>query len=719
MAVLGVVSLLLVGLIGTRLWFLQVVDAEGLEERVEANRTRTVTLPPERGRIFDADGRLLADNERVLTITVDRDVIKRESVRTELFSRLSGPLQTPIEELERRFESPRYDPLQPLPLKEDVSEETVLFLRERTEDYPGVDVREDWRREYPYAPLASHVVGYLGAILEEELREYRAAGYSPNDRVGRFGVEKSFETELRGTPGTVVYEVDARGNILREVSRIDPVAGNDLWLTVDLDLQQFAEETLETQLRERRLATAKNPYDPETEEFAFPEFPEEVTYKAPAGSVVVLNHNTGQVLAMASYPTFDNRWFNAGISGAKFQQIFPETDDPDRSILVNRAIQGRYNLGSTFKPFVAYAALNTDLLPGGVEYRIDDQGSFTLAGNGVDPELCQLVKCIYKNAVCASTGEPCEYGRVNVTDALAVSSDVFFYSVGANIFNANSGAPVLQEEVMRFGFGRDSGIDLPYEFDGTVPDAAVKRQLAESGAISDEEGEGYYIGDNVQLAIGQGLLSATPLQLANGYAALANGGLLLRPHIAKAVLAPGTPDAPNAPGFADLLRAEVVDDFGDPEVLEWLDNSREQLTPIVNGLKRVITGRGVTSDFYHATTGEKLFKTYDYDGLPIAGKTGTAQGFQNQPWNDSSAFAGFSLDLGAPYTVAAYLEKSGYGSRAAAPVTKCIFSALQGDVPLHPVLLSDPLDPTSTVAAPERSMPDSSCLGGQDLTIRD
>jgi penicillin-binding protein 2 len=709
---LGVVSMSLIGLLAVRMWFMQVVDAPAIAETVTANRTRTVVLLPERGRIFDADGRILADNERVLTVTVERSVIRRSADRLALFQRLSGPLRTPVETLEERYQSKRYDPLLPLPVKEGVNEETVLFLRERVEDYPGVGVQEQWSRDYPYAPLASHVVGYLGAIRETEVDFYRNQGYLLSERVGQFGVEQTFEYDLRGTPGWVRYEVDSRGVVLRELERQDPVAGKDLVLTIDLDLQQFAEETLETQLRDRRLLSARNPRAPNGE-FAFPQFPAEVPFKAPAGSVVVLDHRTNSVIAMASYPTFDNRWFNAGVSSDRFAEVFPRTDDPDLSILVNRAIQGRYNLGSTFKPFVAYAALNTGQLPGGVDYRIVDRGTYRLSEASVDRSRCDQVRCEFRNAVCAATNRPCVYGSVNVIEALAVSSDVFFYKIGDEIFTQRGGLPVLQEQVRLFGFGARTGIELPYESPGTVPDAEVKRRLADDGLISQDEGRGYYVGDNVQLAIGQGLLSATPLQLAQGYAAFANGGRIMRPHIVHSILAPGTPDHPTLPGFGDLAKATVLERRARPDVQRTIELGGGIGEAINTGLARVITGPGVRSDYYHSTTGERLFRTYPYEELPIAGKTGTAQGLGNQPWNDSSTFAAYGLNDDTPYTVAAYLEKSGYGSRAAAPVVKCVYMALAAATALHPVLLSDPLDLTMPTAAPSRSMPSRACLAGQ------
>ncbi|MEI6630204.1 MAG: penicillin-binding transpeptidase domain-containing protein, partial [Actinomycetota bacterium] len=473
LAVLGSVSLILIGLLTVRLWFLQTVDAQGIQERVREVRSRIVKLTPERGRITDVRGRIVADNQRILTITIDRLVIARDLPRQQMWDRLSGVLNMSVQELEDHFQSKRYDPLQPVPLKEDVAEDVGIFLRERSEDFPGVDVREDWRREYPYAPMASHIIGFLGAIKENEVSMYKNLGYDPNARVGQFGVEQTYEGALRGIPGFVKYEVDSLGNVLRELDRKEPVPGNDVQLSIDLDIQQFTEQALQTEISVRRRTEAATVM---LDGVPDPKYPAVTYYKAPAGSAVVLNHDTGAVVAMASYPNFDNRWFNSGISAEKFGQIFPVTDDPDQSILVNRAISGRYNLGSSFKPFVAYAALHSGQLARGTKYYLKDDGYYQLTS--IPKERCQLnVKCIFKNATCGN-GAPCRYGRVNVVDALAVSSDVFFYKIGEEIFSERGNRPVLEEEVRQFGFGAPTEIDLPYEFVGTVPGKDLKKRLA-------------------------------------------------------------------------------------------------------------------------------------------------------------------------------------------------------------------------------------------------
>ncbi|MEY2966951.1 MAG: penicillin-binding protein 2 [Actinomycetota bacterium] len=712
LAVLGIVAAVLGSILSVRLWFLQAVDSPALEARVQEVRTRTVRLTPERGRIFDLEGRIVADNERVLTVTLDRAVVARPLARQQMWNRLSGALGMSFEDLEARYQSRRYDQLQPVPLKEDVDEALALFLRERSEDYPGVDVREEWRREYPFSPIASHVVGFLGAIRESELEYYRNLGYDPDARVGQFGVEQTYESVLRGTPGYVKYEVDSRGRILRQLERREPIPGNDIQLTIDLDMQQFTERALQTQIRARQRTEA-----PQVLLFGEPDprYPEVTYYKAPAGSSVVLNHETGEVVAMASYPNFDNRWFNAGISSEKFQQLFPTTDDPDQSILVNRAISGRYNLGSTFKPFVAYAALNSGQLAGGTSYRLLDRGTYKL--QSIPEERCQLnVKCVFKNALCGN-GAPCMYGRVNVVDSLAVSSDVFYYKIGEQIFTERGNRPVLEEQVRLFGFGSPTEIDLPYEYIGTVPSRALKERLAASGAIAKEEGEGYYVGDNVQFAIGQGLLSATPLQLAVAYGTLANNGKVVRPRVVRAIWTPGTPDGRS--GCVDLKAGTILRDFSASQVIRDIAMREEVRDPIVEGLTRVINGPGKRYDFYHATTGENLFRSYPKSVLPIAGKTGTAQGAGNLPWNDSSAFAAFSKDPKKPYTATTYIEKAGFGSRAAAPVVKCIFTAFAGRTRVDPAIPSDPLDVNSFEVAQPQALPNPLCLVGTGSAVRD
>jgi len=760
LGMLALVSTLLVGLLGTRLWFLQGVEAASFQEKVTAAKLRTVLIPPERGRIFDAKGRIMADNQRILTVAIDWSVIKKPKNRERLFERLSGPLKVPVIDLQRRYDpcfgapsipkctkGQRFSTLLPLPLKEDVDEDTVTYLKERSEDFPGIQIVEQWKRVYPYAPLASHVIGYLGPITKENVNQYKSKGYNTNELVGAFGVELSMEDSLHGSWGKQVFEVDAAGGIVRELldQHVDPVAGEDIQLTIDLDYQQYAEQALETKLKQRRdLPTdltlqdvaAHNPIDPKdpggttrvyasSKEFGQQEW---IQYKAPAGAVVMEDNSNGQIIAMASYPRFDNRWMGA-IDGNKFDQLFGDKidpitgkPDPDKSVLVNRAVQGRYNLGSTFKPFVAWSAMHSGVIGPNEPYL--DKGEYKL--ESIPDDVCASgVRCVFKNASNIRTNRSSAYGPVTVADALAVSSDAFFYRLGekfweidehnASIDPSLKGKSTLKDDLERFGFGQDSGVQLPFEWPGRIPDDAVKKELVDAKVLGKNEEPRLLVGDNVQVAIGQGLMAATPLQLANAYSVLANGGFLYTPTVVKTIFEPLVPDL--QPGTADLSKGVVIRSFDKPAYKDQLEMPPDIIEPIIGGLARVtnafrVRNPGVSypSTFYHTTTGEKLFETYPMKDLPIAGKTGTAQGASSYPWNDSSAFAAFSLDKSKPYTVVAYLEKSGFGAKAAAPVVKCIFTALAGKTAMDPVLPSDPLDVNSLSPAPPTQLTDSSCM---------
>jgi penicillin-binding protein 2 len=715
LGVLAVVAMLLFGAVGARLWFLQTVQADSLQRSVDARKTKVIPLVPERGRIFDADGRILADNTRVLTVAVDWDVIRDDTDRAAIFSRLSGWLGMSVSDMEDRYDSNRYSRYKPLPLKDDVEEPVAIALQERVEDFPGVSIETEWRRTYPYAPLASHVVGYMGAITAEDEQHYKDLGYDTSvggEEVGRAGVELSMERVLHGHWGEQVVEVDAANRIVRTISVKPPVNGMDVQLSIDLDVQQYAERVLQTQLQLRRQETAPNPIveDPNTGTSGpmDPYSPRRVPYKAPAGSVTVMDQHTGQVLAMASYPTFDNRWFSANVGGDKFEELFPQGEDadPDEAVLTNRAIQGQYNLGSSFKPFTAYAALATGLL--GPDTVYNDTGTYELTEQSVSAEARAAgAKVEYRNAICSFNNLPCVYGPINTQTALAVSSDAFFYKLGEE-FYLTPGTP-LQDWVHKFAFGRDTGVDLPYEFEGRIPTNELKKRLLDAGVLAEGETPNLQPGDLVQMAVGQGLLAATPLQVAVSYAAIANGGHVLTPHVIKAIYEPQVPDGD--PGYAALRKGTVVRTT-EPKSrkIPMTEGMRE---PVMEGLRQNILGVGANG---RSTTAGELFADYPANAIQVAGKTGTAQGFPSYPWNDSSVFAAVSLEEARPFTVVSYLEKSGYGSQGAAPVVKCMYEALSGITPLDPVNVSEPLDLDSTEPAPPAAPVDTGCMATTDQT---
>ena len=689
LGVLGIVAVSLFATLFARLWYLQMMSPERLDQQVQTSRIRHVQLAPMRGRIFDRHGMVLADNRRVLSVTIDRAEIRSEDDRTRLFTRLSGPLEVPVEELEARYTDVEYDPYLPLPLADDVPETTAIYLGERREDYPGVEVSEGWQRVYRFAPLASHIVGYMGAIPEDSADAYRSQGYKLNERVGKAGVEQQYEDQLRGEPGQITYEVDARNRIIREVSRRDPVPGNDIVLTLDLQLQQHAEQTLQQGLREAR---TRCPFDALVAGCAGPAF------EAPAGSVVVEDPRNGQILAMATYPTFDNRWFVQGITNKKIDELYPEADK--QAPFVNRAVSSPFQMGSTFKLVSTVAGLQSGIITPGSPY--NDQGRYQIP----DCDVAKF-KCIFKNA-----GRARGSGTISLATALTVSSDTYYYRIGAELQLGQN--PALQDVARQFGFGSDSGIDLPAEISGTVPDAELKRRLSQRipPVISPDEGRGYFVGDNVLFAIGQGLLSATPLQLTNAYATFANGGNRMRPMVALGVVRPGTPDlVPGDGGRVNPFKFDWIEEFP-TEVKAQVPINADWWNTMNRGFSGVVASRRPFG------TAVRTFEGYNHDALPIVGKTGTAQDAAQEGNKDDSLFAAYGPNGGpgtAQWTVAAVVEDAGFGAWAAAPIVKCMFTALADPTRMAPLHQSEPLDKTATTPTPVGAMPDTSCMAINDL----
>ena len=723
---LSVLLLVVLGLFAamfSRLWFLEVAAPPDLIRQVQEKRIKTVQLPAMRGRIVDRDGRILADNRRVLSIVVDRKAIQRKADRTELYKRMAGVLQTSVEDLEDRTtgkSSELYEPVLPLPLAEDVSEEQAAFLRERAEDFPGVDVQESWQRVYRYAPLASSVIGYLGRISEKEWPTLKANGYLLSDTLGKAGVEQQYEDNLRGKPGFARFEIDAAGRPLRALegadNRQEPVAGQDVQLTVDLRIQQYAEQVLDAELRKRRLERPPRPLKPGTAD-PDPTQPLKPLFPAGAGSLVVLEPSSGEVLAMASNPPYDNRWFGAPLSKPKFQQLFGSGNNPNTP-LINRVITGQYQIGSNMKVFTSVAGMRYGTL------------------NPLDQPQVENSKGLYVIPNC-STGEPSgcfrrnsggfRYGSPTLTEALTVSSDTYFYDQGAKLYDKGRelGAPVLQNELRSFGLGAASGVDLPDESSGYVPDAALKKKLADRGVISKREGSGYFIGDNINLAVGQGLLSVTPLQLANAYATFANGGTLREPRVAYGLREPGGASLKGQPNVLNVIDTPAVKALGPvPREQPQIDLPDAIRTPILEGLK------GVSQDFSVCSkdapcrggTAFDTFRGYNWDAFPIWGKTGTAQDVTQADQKDDSLYSAFGGGGDTPqYQVTAVLEDSGFGSSAAALTVRCMFTKLADRSSFADVKPSDPLNRNQTRAAilPRLTDEDQQCLHVIDQQIYD
>ena len=298
MTILAAVVAFAFAVLVTRLWFLQVLAAEDFVTAAESNRVRLVPLPAPRGSIVDRNGEPLATNKLRRTITVDRQKITDEQEQ-QVLEGLAGLLDVPAAELERSLNDPNYLPFQPIPVYENAPKKAVFHIVEHPRDFPGVDVIETLSRSYPHGPLAPHVMGYLGVISESELEDPSFAGHLPSQRVGRGGVEQSYEGSLHGENGWLKVEVNAEGRTLRDLGQKDPQPGSDVVLSLDWEIQDLAQETLR-----EAIGAARTQVIDASGSYA----------QAPAGAVVVLDPNNGQVLAMASFPTYDPRLFLGGIS---------------------------------------------------------------------------------------------------------------------------------------------------------------------------------------------------------------------------------------------------------------------------------------------------------------------------------------------------------------------------------------------------------------------
>lgn len=619
---LSIVAIVVVSLFAAlfaRLWYLQVMDTGTFQALATQNRIRTIYEPAPRGRILDRQGRPLVENRAFQAITVTRLEVKD---KPEVVARLAALLALPTAELEKRIADPRYSPYKPVPVAEGVPEEVVVYLREHSADFPGVAAASVAERAYPNGALAAHVLGYVGEINDAELSSRSEEGYRLGDDIGKAGVERSYESALRGTPGKTRLEVDSSGRVLLPaLSSSPPRQGNDIQLTIDLDIQALAEDSLAKALEAARTRSERNTG---------------TRFVAPAGSVVVLDPRDGSLLALASNPGFDPAEYVNGIRPEVFAVLqAPESHCP----LCNRAVQGQYAPGSTFKLFTALAALRTGQLAPNTTFV--DEGTYRLRS-------CRGQKCVFRNAGSRA------YGRVNLAQALTVSSDAFFYNIGANFwFEGGPTREAIQAAARDLGLGSKTGIELAGEMKGRIPDPASRKKANQDYPKAFPNGQ-WYAGDNVNLAIGQGDTAVTPLQLAVSYAAFANGGTVLKPRIAARVLRPdGQP-----------VR-EIV-----PESVSKVEIDPVHRSTILQGLRASIARP--------EGTGAAAFAGFPLDTFPVAGKTGTAE---VRGKHDTALFVAFAPADSPQYVVAVVLEEAGFGGAVAAPVARRILAGLAGEPP--------------------------------------
>jgi penicillin-binding protein 2 len=722
MRILGVVGVsLFVALFG-RLWYLQALQAEELQEVATLNIQETIRTQAPRGRVLDINGNVLVDNRLSTIVTVNpedlrialveqgvRDADDQKEFRLEMFTELARELSgsgqlTKLADLERAFNDPSFRRFEDIPVARDVDEELLIFIGERPNRFPGVKVEQDLVREYPYGARAAHILGYVGSITGAELEakadrwtvvdpvnpENRLPDpfgkpYRSNDEIGKEGIERFFEDDLRGIPGTQVIEVDNFGNLVDIISSEAPQRGSDIMLTIDIDLQVELEDELKRALDRAREAEPAQPDDP--------------SFNAPAGAAVIMDPRNGSVLAMASYPTFDPGDF---IDGLSFDQKAALDDPTAHQPLLNRAVAEIYPAASTFKPFTAIAAEEYDVFGWDFVEEWDvptsDPGYWDLKSCGLDSddrETALALGCRKRNA-----GDATMEG-VDLEHSIAFSSDTYYYKLGEAFWIApNDEIPDdgIQRIASQFGLGASTGIQLPGEKSGLMPTADLKQQRHEDNPEAFPFGD-WYSGDNANIAIGQGDIAITPLQLTNAYAALANGGTVFSPNIVSEIRPPERVEL-------DELGNVVEDEDGKPVVVEFepiefaprvireIDIPPDVQSAILDGLlgvtmleKTLIDRPGGTAfdAFNEPDTGGVDF---DLVNWPVAGKTGTAQVGNGIDIADNAMFAGFgpsgSTNWGTAvsepeFVMVTILEESGFGSKSAAPFVARMFDLIATD----------------------------------------
>lgn len=592
-ATLGGIVVALLALLLIRLWFLQIISGEAYAARAEGNHLRTVVVEAPRGNILDRNGQVLVANRPGKSIVATPSELRggaRERVLGRLAARLSTieGVRVTRKDLIEKVERAEAQGQPTAVLVENVPPPVIRYMAERWRDYRGVSLENTWVRTYPQGDLAAHVLGSTGKIGPDQLKDFKERGYQGNEVIGIGGLEQQYEQFLRGIPGRVVYEVDASGEPRAQapVASEMPRQGNDVRTTIDSTVQRALQDALAR-------------------------YADNLGSGKAAG--VALDPDTGEVLAMASYPTFDPQVF-ADRREKQIARLYRDEDNP----LLNRATQGTYPAGSTFKAVTASAALR--------------EGVITPSTTLESASVIELYDQDFQNFRKES------HGWVALPTALEVSSDTFFYQVGDQFYRGE-GSP-LQEEARLFGFGRASGIDLPSEASGIVPDPAWKKQNFKGPQYTDFQ-RSWVPGDTIQLTVGQGFFLSTPLQLASSYAALANGGTLMTPSIGRALLEPSGRVIQRLSQGLPSVDLEIGDD----------------------GLA------GIRDGLYLAANGSEGTATSIFGGLPeearVAGKTGTAE---TPPNPDHSWFVGYAPADDPEIVIAVVVENAGTGGSAAAPV---------------------------------------------------
>jgi penicillin-binding protein 2 len=585
-ALFGIVALALFGVLFFRLWFLQVLNGEDYLAEARNNQTREFRVSAPRGAILDRDGDVLVDNRTSLALQVDPTKLPPDDAeRKAELSRLAELTHSDLPRVKELIhEGAEEAPGAPVTIRRDVGSHLVFYLQENQDRFPGVSVQRVFVRDYPEGTTAAHILGNVGEVSPAQLKQGAYDGLEPGDEIGQDGVEYVYDEFLRGRPGVTKIQVDAFGQPTpggQLISRA-PVPGDNLRLSIDADVQTAGEAAL---------AGSGLP-----------------------GGFVTMDVHSGEILGIGSNPTFDPSVFTRPMTQAEVNALYR---DPVAAASINRAVTGLYPTGSTFKLITAVAALESGTIT--TSTPIYDGGSITIGEQ------------TFQNAGGAS------YGSVSLVPALQVSSDVFFYTLGWDMWNTGD----LQRWSHKLGIGRPTGIDLPGDIEGLVPSRKWRNDLYAEG----ETDRPWSVGDNVQLAIGQGDLQTSPLQMAVAYAALANGGTVVTPHVGLQI---------------DDARGRVIREF-EPPPRRSVRIEPEHREAILEGLHAAAQAPGGTS--------YAIFGGFPVD---VAGKTGTAQ---RPPNPDQSWYIVLAPYPDPRIVTAVTVEQGGFGADTAAPAALQILEA--------------------------------------------
>jgi penicillin-binding protein 2 len=619
-AVLSGLAMAIFAIIFFRLWYLQVLSGEQYLQQADANRVRDLPIPAPRGEILDREGQPIVSSKTTNAVRIVPSALPPEGARRrELYRRLGALLGLSprlVQELVARGSTAV--PYAPVTIKTDAGPGVLTVLAERQNEFPGVVQQPISIRAYPYGEMAAQVLGYVGQVSGPELKLRAFQGVTAGTVVGQQGLEYYYDRYLRGQAGVQRVEVNAAGYpVPSTLAPKQPLGGHSLRVTLDLGLQQASEKALLQGIEHARAAAKP----------------------APAGAFVAMDPRNGQVLAIGSYPGFDPNRFAKPLSFAQYKTL--QGSSSEGGPLTDRAVNGTYPTGSTFKPITAMGALESGVL---------DPNAGLGAG-----------QCITVSTQQFCNAGHAEYGALSLVNALRVSSDTYFFEVGEL---ANSHGPVIQRKARELGIGTPTGIDLPSEITGIVPDRAWRAKQNDAELKCEQrthrkscgivaEIRPWSVGDNMHLAVGQGDLVTSPLQMAVAYSTLANAyinggeGTVVVPHLGLEV-------DDSAGGLVQALS---------PAPARHVHLNYSDLSLVMEGIHDAASQPGGTSF--------DVWNGWDQAQHPVYGKTGTAQ---RPPKEDQSWYMCYVGDPTRPIVIAVTVEQGGFGAETAAPIARLMAS---------------------------------------------